>query len=137
MALPEGLKDCEEALKLKPDFIKAFLRKGQIHSMMKEYQKAIKTYNDALEKDPENQEIIEAANKTMQLISNRTQSDPESVKKIVEKDPELQAILTDPVMQQVLREAQENPQSLNNYMNDTRIRDNLTKLFAAGILGRN
>jgi len=104
---------------------------------MKEYQKAIKTYNDALEKDPENQEIIEAANKTMQLISNRTQSDPESVKKIVEKDPELQAILTDPVMQQVLREAQENPQSLNNYMNDTRIRDNLTKLFAAGILGRN
>jgi len=135
MALPLALKDCEKSIALKPDFIKAYLRKGQVHTMMKDYQKAIKTYNDALEKEPDNSEVIEAANKTMELVQrSRGAQDPEAVKAVLERDPELQAILQDPMMQQVLKDYQQNPQSLDGYMTDTRIRDNISKLFAAGVI---
>jgi len=133
MALPEALKDCEECLRLKPDFVKGFLKKGQVHFMMKEYQKALQTYEHALELDPNNSELTEAINKTISAI-NMSDSDPETVKRNVEKDPELQRILGDPMMQQVLKDIQNNPASVAGYMSDAAIRKNIEKLIAAGII---
>lgn len=134
MALPEALRDCEECIKLKPDFVKAYLKKGQIHFMMKEYQKALKTYEQALEFDPENAELSEAVSRTVQAVNRQEDMDPETVKRNVEKDPELQAILADPVMQQVLKDLQNDPRTAAGYMQDERIRKNLEKLIAAGII---
>jgi len=134
MALPDALKDCEESIKLKPDFVKGYLRKGQIHFMMKEYQKALKTYEEAIELDPNNTEISEAVSRTVQAINRHEDMDPETVKRNVEKDPELQAILADPLMQQVLKELQTDPRAAAGYMKDDRIRKNLEKLIAAGII---
>jgi len=133
MALPEALKDAEESLKLKPDFVKAFLRKGQVHFMMKEFQKALQTYEKALEYEPENHEVTEAVRKTVEAINN-SHLDPDTVKRNVEKDPELQVILTDPLMQQVLKDLQTNPQSVARYMKDDKIRANIEKLIAAGVI---
>jgi len=134
MALPEALKDCEESIKLKPDFVKGYLKKGQVHYMMKEYQKALKTYEEGLEHDPSNTEITEAVTKTVQAINSHENLDPETVKRNVEKDPELQRILGDPLMQQVLKELQTNPQSINGYLRDDKIRANIEKLIAAGVI---
>jgi len=134
MALPEALKDCEECLVIKPGFIKAYLRKGQVHHMMKEYQKALKTYEEAIELDPNNAELSEAISRTVQAINMHDDMDPETVKRNVEHDPELQAILADPLMQQVLKDLQNDPRSAAGYMKDERIRKNLEKLIAAGII---
>lgn len=49
-------------------------------------------------------------------------------------DPEIQAIMRDPTMQQVLRELQENPQGAMNQLKDPRIAENINKLVAAGVL---
>lgn len=41
VALPEALKDAEEAIKVDPKFIKGYIRKSLVLSSMREYSKAI------------------------------------------------------------------------------------------------
>jgi stress-induced-phosphoprotein 1 len=40
-----GLKDAEKCLQLDPTFVKAYYRKGTIHHFMKEYHKALSTFD--------------------------------------------------------------------------------------------
>jgi len=47
----------EKALEIDPNFIKAWVRKGLIHHGMKEYHKAIETFEKGLKIDPENAEL--------------------------------------------------------------------------------
>lgn len=48
-----ALKDCDEAIKLDPAFVKAYLQKGVILNVLKEPSKAISAYSKALELDPD------------------------------------------------------------------------------------
>jgi tetratricopeptide (TPR) repeat protein len=43
-AFPEGLKDANKCIELDPSFAKGYSRKGTIQFFMKEYDKALETY---------------------------------------------------------------------------------------------
>ncbi len=43
-----GLKECEEALKKDPKFLKVWERKGKCHMMMKQFDKAMKAFDEGL-----------------------------------------------------------------------------------------
>lgn len=43
-ALPEGLKDANKCIELDPMFVKGYSRKGAIQFFMKEYDRALETY---------------------------------------------------------------------------------------------
>ena len=58
-ALPEGLKDAEKCIELDPTFSKGYTRKGAIQFFMKEYDKALETYQAGLKHDPKNQELFD------------------------------------------------------------------------------
>lgn len=58
-AMPEGLKDAEKCLELDPTFTKGYTRKGAIQFFMKEYDKAMETYQAGLKHDPNNQELLD------------------------------------------------------------------------------
>lgn len=58
-ALPEGLKDAEKCIELDPTFVKGYTRKGAIQFFMKEYEKALETYQEGLKHDPKNQELLD------------------------------------------------------------------------------
>ena len=49
-------------------------------------------------------------------------------------DPEIQYILQDPMINQVLRDFNENPNAANKAMSDPNIRAKIEKLIAAGII---
>ena len=49
-------------------------------------------------------------------------------------DPEIQAILSDPVIQQVLKDFSENPQAANDAFRDPSIKAKIEKLIAAGVV---
>jgi len=49
-----GLKESELALKKDKTFIKGWERKGKCHMMMKQYDKAMKAFDEGLKVDPEN-----------------------------------------------------------------------------------
>lgn len=49
-------------------------------------------------------------------------------------DPEIQNIMTDPVMRQVLQDLQENPRTAQKHMQEPQIRMKLDKLIKSGIV---
>jgi stress-induced-phosphoprotein 1 len=131
---PMAIKDCDAAIAIDSNFVKAYTRKGFCHFTMKEYNRARDCYNQALRIDPNNAEALSGIeNIEIQLSKHRQERDPEIVRRAM-ADPEIQGILADPGMQQVIADMQENPQRAFQYLSDPQIREGISKLRAAGLL---
>ncbi|KAG6481691.1 hypothetical protein ZIOFF_058310 [Zingiber officinale] len=138
-ALPEGLKDTEKCIELDPSFSKGYTRKGAIQFLMKEYDKALETYQEGLKHDPNNQELMDGVRRCVEQINktNRGEISPEELKERQAKamqDPEIQSILTDPVMRQVLIDLQENPKAAQDHLKNPQVMHKIQKLVSAGIV---
>lgn len=135
----EGLKDADECIRLAPAFAKGYSRKGHLQYFMKEYDKAMETYEAGLQHDPENAELKEGLMRCVTAI-NRMSRGEASEAEIKERqaramaDPEVQQILTDPVMRQVLSDMQEDPAAAQKHLSHPHIAKKIEKLVAAGIL---
>lgn len=137
-ALPEALKDCEEAIKIDPSFTKAYIRKANVLHGLKEYTKALDAIQRAQEADKDGssaKEIQSTSQKIqMSLYQQRsTETDEETLKR-AQNDPEIAALLADPILQNLLRQAQEDPRHLQEAMKDVTVRGKIEKLIAAGII---
>eukprot|EP00455_Lapot_gusevi_P046664 TRINITY_DN617_c0_g2_i1.p1 TRINITY_DN617_c0_g2~~TRINITY_DN617_c0_g2_i1.p1 ORF type:complete len:573 (-),score=284.83 TRINITY_DN617_c0_g2_i1:237-1955(-) len=131
-----AMADCDKCLELDPTFIKAYIRKGKIQHCIKEYHKAMATFEEAARLDPNCTDLIEARNATREAIAmaNATgQVDPERQQRAM-ADPEIQKILKDPTMMKVLQDLQTAPQTAQAALRDPHIRANIEKLVAAGII---
>lgn len=138
-AMPEGLKDAEKCIELDPTFSKGYTRKGAVQFFMKEYEKALETYQEGLKHDPNNQELLDGVSRCVQQINKASRGDltPEELKERQAKgmqDPEIQNILTDPVMRQVLVDFQENPKAAQDHMKNPLVMNKIQKLINAGIV---
>eukprot|EP00270_Netrium_digitus_P013304 TRINITY_DN439_c0_g1_i5.p1 TRINITY_DN439_c0_g1~~TRINITY_DN439_c0_g1_i5.p1 ORF type:complete len:591 (+),score=224.37 TRINITY_DN439_c0_g1_i5:175-1947(+) len=138
-ALPEALKDAEKCIELEPQFVKGYLRKGAAQYFMKEYDKALSTYQEGLKIEPANHELLDGVRSCVQQISktNRGDLSPEELKERQAKamqDPEIQAILTDPIMRQVLIDFQENPKSAAKHQKNPMVMAKIQKLVSSGIV---
>ncbi|KAL0324431.1 UNVERIFIED_CONTAM: Hsp70-Hsp90 organizing protein 2 [Sesamum calycinum] len=111
-AMPEALKDAEKCLELDPTFSKGYTRKGAVQFFMKE---CVEQINKASRGDLSPEELKERQAKAMQ-------------------DPEIQNILTDPVMRQVLVDFQENPSAAQDHMKNPQVMNKIQKLVSAGIV---
>merc|ERR1712054_474387 len=134
-ALPEALKDAEKAIEIDPTFVKAYTRKGHAQFFMKEYEKAMATYQQGLDKDPNNEELKNAMMRCVEHINrlNRGEASAEELAQRQQKamaDPEIQTILSDPIMRQVLNDFQENPQAVQKHLENAHIASNINKLVA-------
>ncbi|KAH7659512.1 stress-induced-phosphoprotein 1 [Dioscorea alata] len=138
-ALPEGLKDAEKCIELDPTFAKGYTRKGAIQFFMKEYDKALETYQEGLKHDPNNQELVDGVRRCIEQINrtNRGDLSPEELKERQAKamqDPEIQNILSDPIMRQVLVDFQENPKAAQDHLKNPQVMHKIQKLVSAGIV---
>ena len=128
----------EKALELDPLYTKAWGRKGDIEMAFKEYHKAMESYKKGLEIDANNAACKEGLRKVTQQINyGRSQMTDEQKKEQAAHamaDPDIQAILQDPVVQQTLRDFGENPAAAQQAMNDPGMRDKIQKLIAAGVV---
>ncbi|UZJ53852.1 hypothetical protein CBS101457_003172 [Exobasidium rhododendri] len=141
VALPEALKDCEEAIKIDPKFTKGYIRKSNVLFSMKDYSKCLEAIHKAGEVDREHggniaaKEIQQQENKCMQaMYAERSNETEEETLKRAMRDPEVAQIMQDPVMQSILQQAQGDPKALQNHMQDSRVRAKIEKLVAAGII---
>ncbi|KAF8032860.1 hypothetical protein BT93_D1673 [Corymbia citriodora subsp. variegata] len=138
-ALPEGLKDAEKCIELDPTFSKGYTRKGAVQFFMKEYDKALETYQEGLKHDPNNQELLDGVRRCIEQNNKASRGDltPEELKERQAKamqDPEIQNILTDPVMRQVLIDFQENPKAAQEHSKNPMVMNKIQKLVSAGIV---
>jgi stress-induced-phosphoprotein 1 len=131
-------RQIDEALQIDPKYVKAWARKGDIEMYMKEFHKAQVSYGKGLELDKDNAACKEGLRKCTAAMTygrqNMTDDEKKEQAAHAMADPEIQAIVTDPVIQQVLRDFGENPAAAQKALGDTVVRNKINKLIAAGIL---
>ncbi|RDD44899.1 Stress-induced-phosphoprotein 1 [Trichoplax sp. H2] len=126
-----GLKDCDECIRLDPNFIKGHLRKGNILLALKENSKAAACFTKALELDPNNAEAKEGYYRS----SSVTEADPKKRAEAAMQDPEVRDILSDPAMRLILEQMQNDPHAAGEHLKNPNIASKLQKLIDCGILG--
>ncbi|AAS52461.2 AEL224Wp [Eremothecium gossypii ATCC 10895] len=142
MSFPDAIKDCDMAIQKDPNFVRAYIRKATAQIAVQEYAAAIETLDTAREKDAEvnngsntreiDQLYIKATQQRFQP-ANANESPEETYARAV-KDPEVAAILQDPVMQSILSQAQQNPAALQEHMKNPQVFKKIQTLIAAGII---
>ncbi len=136
MQWDKGLEDCNKCLAKDPNFVKAYIRKGKIQHFLKQYPQALETFRKGMEIDPSCSELIEALQATRMAINESNRSGEVDQQRVQEsmKDPAIQAILRDPMMNQVLQDLKDNPDSARRALSDPEIMAKIDKLVAAGII---
>ena len=66
----EAINDAEKAISLKPDYAKAYLRKGKALEGQQRIQEALDTYKLGLEKDKTNAQLLEASQELEASMNN-------------------------------------------------------------------
>jgi stress-induced-phosphoprotein 1 len=128
----DAKKDCEKALDLDPNYVKAYSRMGAIQMFMKEFHKARESYEKGLKIDPNNQECQDGLRNVMYKIQSGDTDEERAAHGLA--DPEIQAILRDPVMQNVLNDFQTDPMGAQRHLQNPGIMAKIEKLIAAGVL---
>ena len=128
----------KKAIELDPKYVKAWARKGDIEVLMKENHKALESYKTGLELDSTNTACKEGLRKVTAMInygaSQMTEEEKMERARHGMADPEIQGILQDPIIQQILRDFNENPQAANQAMADPSVRAKIEKLIASGVV---
>jgi len=127
---------CVKALELDPMYVKAWAKKGDIEFFMKEYHRAMDSYKKGLEVEPNNSLCEAGLRKTLEKIQSENASGEMDKERAAHAmaDPEIQAILSDPIIRNILRDFQENPTSASQALKDPTVAAKIEKLVAAGVL---
>jgi len=133
MEWPAAKTDCDKALSIMPNFVRALERRGNCFVMLKEVTKAMVDFKKGLELDPENRVCREGLQRVESAMFSGQPRDEQQVANAM-RDPEIQQILQDPVINNVLKNLQENPSAAQDALKDPVIAERLQKLAAAGIL---
>ncbi|KAG9051010.1 Hsp90 cochaperone [Tulasnella sp. UAMH 9824] len=138
VALPEALKDAEQAIAVDPKFIKARIRKSLVLFSMREYTKAMEAAQEATDFDEDKKHTAEIESLMQKcaaaLYAERSQETEEQTLARAMKDPEVAQIMSDPIMQSLLQQAQQDPASLADHMKNPMVAQKIRKLIAAGII---
>eukprot|EP00842_Homolaphlyctis_polyrhiza_P003885 jgi/Hompol1/4498/HPOL_001786-RA len=139
MALPEADKDVNEAIRLDPNYMKAYVRKAAILFARREFTKSIelceemmnKETTDAKTKSEFSAQIIKANQALADLHhpSNRAETIARA-----KANPAVQAIMSDPIMQSILTEMKNDPKSIRGHMQNPMIADKIHTLINAGVV---
>lgn len=129
-----ALTDAEKAVKADPTYVKGHYRLGMVRMALKEYHKAIAAFEAGLKLNPEDPGCKDGMRQTIQRINSSSgEVDKERAAKAM-ADPEIQAILRDPIVQQTLQDCQRNPQKLQAALLDASMGPKIMKLRSAGVL---
>ncbi|KAI0463034.1 Hsp90 cochaperone [Komagataella kurtzmanii] len=141
MSFPDAVKDCDKAIELDPSFVRAYIRKATALIAMKDFNKAMTTLEEARTVDADTNEgkaaneinglYYKASSQRFAAIDGET---PEQTFERASKDPEVSAILQDPVMNSILQQARENPAALQEHMKNPEVAKKINILIAAGVI---
>lgn len=126
----------DKSLELDPTYVKAWAKKGDVEFFMKEYHKALESYQHGLSLDAGSTLCRDGLRKTQVKINEANQAGPDAERQAhAMADPEIQSILQDMTIRQVLQDFQENPAHASMvYQKDPDVRAKIDKLVAAGVL---
>jgi stress-induced-phosphoprotein 1 len=133
-----AVDDCDEAIKRDPKFVKAYTRKAQALFAMKRYNQCLDVCEAASAHDIDGsnaREIEQQSQKALEAqYAAREGETDEQAQERIQRDPDIMAILQDPVMQSILQQAKGDPAALQEHMRNPAIRTKMQKLMAAGVI---
>lgn len=135
MAWDPALKDAMKAIALVPTWAKPYLRKAKVEQALQKYHRALATLKLAkvMVETPGDLDMAFIELQTAIGRANNTK-DPERQRRALE-DPEIQAILKDPVISGLLKSAEADPSEISKAIRTSEhIRDSIEMLAAAGII---
>merc|ERR1719348_2092388 len=143
---PGAVKAYSEAIKRNPNDAKIFSNRAAAYSKLmefnmalkdcdicielKNYQKAIESFERAQAIDSSNQEANDGYRQAMMAMN----ADPNAVRERAMQDPEVQAIMQDPAMRMILEQMQREPASLQDHLKNPDLAKKLRKLIEAGLI---
>jgi stress-induced-phosphoprotein 1 len=137
-AFPEALKDVNKAIEVDPSFVKAYIRKANVLLSMREHTKALEAVQEAESHDEGNKNATEIKQLEykiqMALYEQRGEETQEQTLERAMRDPEVAGIMNDPIMQQILQQAQSDPSALQDHMKNPTVKAKIMKLVNAGII---
>lgn len=138
MNYPDVVSDCDKAIELDSNFFKAYTRKATALNIMKQYRKAMDTLEEARKIDTEMKHFREIEDLYQKAMSGRfayvAGETEEQRAERLSKDPEIDEIRRDPVMNTILQQAANDPAALRDHMNNPEVRRKINLLAAAGII---
>jgi stress-induced-phosphoprotein 1 len=138
LTFPGAVQDCDEAIKRDPKFVRAYLRKAQALFAMKEYNKCIDVCGEASAVDTDGKNAREIEQQTQKALqaqfSAREGETEQQAQERIQRDPDIMAILQDPIMQSILQQAKSDPAALQDHMRNPGIALKIQKLIAAGVI---
>jgi len=128
-------RNIEVAVELYPKYVKAWARKGDIEVLLKENHKAMESYRKGLSIDSGNAACKEGLRKvTATMGSAMSEEEQKERAAHAMADPEIQAILSDPIIRSILNDFNENPSAAQKAMADPLVASKIEKLIASGIV---
>jgi len=129
-----SLADCDRCLAIDPTFVKALIRKGNLHKSMSEYNEALEAYEKVSQVDPsvDTTAMIADVKRSIAIQNHTGVSEEQRAKAMA--NPKIQAILSKPAIRNALNDIQNNPKYLQSYLTDPSIVKDLETLIASGIL---
>merc|ERR1712137_1197678 len=135
-------KMVKKTIEVKPDWGKGYSRKGLALYKLDQLEEAMQCYQDGLKVEPDNdalkQSLREAQNAASAQGTNMLAQlfrNP-SLWTIIQSDPNLSPYLAQPDFVQMINNVQQNPQTLNTYLqSDKRLMAVMTKLLTAQMGG--
>jgi stress-induced-phosphoprotein 1 len=131
MSFDLALKDCDKAIELDGQFVKAFLRKAMVLKGMGQISKAQAIYEKVLEMDANCSEAMDGFRACSMAASS---DNPEEIKRRALSDPEVQSILNDPAMRMILEQMQSDPSAIQEHLRNPHIAEKFMKLREAGLI---
>ena len=116
-------------------YARAYIRRGAIQLLSKELHRAMDSYQAALKLEPGNTEAAEGLKRTFERINADSggKNDAERSARAM-ADPEVQAILSDPMVSQAISDMQSDPNAMRAVMRDPAMAAKIRRLIAAGVI---
>lgn len=138
MAISEAEKDADECIKRDPDFLKAYIRKAQVFLAKREVSKAMDMLNFVREKDVDHKLTAEVEQQMMKCYAgineNQNNENAEEVLRSAQNNPEVAAILSDPIMRSILEQMQTDPAAARDHLKNPTVAAKIRTLIDAGII---
>lgn len=132
-----ALEDAEKTVQLKPDWGKGYSRKGSALAYLGRTDESIKAYEEGLVHEPDNAQLKEGLEGVRaQKTGNKGMANPFLMSDLFMKlrsDPRTRAYLDDPGYVKLVEDLQNNPNSLGQRLNDTRVLTTLSVLLGINL----
>ncbi|XP_078483981.1 stress-induced-phosphoprotein 1 [Ciona intestinalis] len=133
----EALEDAQKVIEIRPDWGKGYSRKGSALAFLKRHEEAKMAYEEGLKYDSQNEQLKKGVEQCEKELTGPAGSQPlpnpfsnlQAIRNKLQNDPRTKEYFKESTYEDMLKELNNNPQSLATRIGDPRIQSTLSVLL--------